>query len=93
MIKAVFSASFLQSSVSRDPSEITLVWWSDAQVTFLIIISVENSRAASYFCGNPNIFYFSRLFDEWKFKRTAFILLHWSLLSLLANLMHHWLAC
>ncbi len=36
---AEFSASFLQSSVSRDPSEI----WFAAQETFLIIINGENS--------------------------------------------------
>jgi len=28
VIKAVFSASLLQSSVSHDPSEITLIWYS-----------------------------------------------------------------
>jgi len=42
VIKAEFSASLLQSSVSHDPSEITLIWWFDAQETFLII-NVENS--------------------------------------------------
>jgi len=35
------------SSVSHDPSEITLISWYDAQETFMIIINVENS---SYFC-------------------------------------------
>jgi len=39
--KAEFSASFLQSSVSHDPSEIFLICWFEAQETFLIIISVE----------------------------------------------------
>ncbi len=48
MIKAEFSASFLQSSVSHDHSEIILICWFDAQETFLIIINVENC-AASYF--------------------------------------------
>jgi len=38
--------SFLQSSESHDPSEITLIWWFDAQETFLIIINVENTCAA-----------------------------------------------
>jgi len=37
VMKAVFSASLLQSSVSHDPSEITLIWWSDAQETWLSI--------------------------------------------------------
>ncbi len=52
MIKAEFSASLLQSSVSHDPSEIILICWFAAQETFLIIINVENGCAASYFCGN-----------------------------------------
>ena len=41
------SASLLQSSVSHDPSEITLIWGFDAQETFMIIINVEN-----IFCRN-----------------------------------------
>jgi len=45
VIKAVFPASFLQSSVSHDPSEIILIRWFDAQETFLIIINVENSSS------------------------------------------------
>ncbi len=49
---AVFSASLLQSSVSHDPSEIILIYWFTAQETVLIIINVENSCAASYFCRN-----------------------------------------
>ncbi len=52
MNKAVFSASILQSSVSHD-----LQKSSAAQKTFLIIINVENSCAASYFNGNPDIFF------------------------------------
>jgi len=36
-MKAVFSASLLQSSVSHDPSEITLIWGFAAQETFMII--------------------------------------------------------
>ncbi len=43
--KADISASLLQSSVSRDPSEIILIWWFAAQESCLIIISVENSCA------------------------------------------------
>ncbi len=42
MIKAVFSASLLQSSVSHDPSEIILIYWFGPQETFLIIINAEN---------------------------------------------------
>jgi len=52
-----FSASLLQSAESHDPSEITLIWGSDAQETFMIMINVD-------FCGNHDKFYFSGLFDE-----------------------------
>jgi len=45
--------SLLQSTVSHDPSEITLIWGFDAQETFMIIMSVEKRFiAAWYFCGN-----------------------------------------
>ncbi len=64
VVKAEFSASFLQSSVSHDPSEIILICWFAAQETFLIIINVENSCAAEYLRGNRDTFYFSGLFDE-----------------------------
>ncbi len=37
---AEFSASLLQSSVSRDPSEIILICWFGAQQTFIVIISI-----------------------------------------------------
>ncbi len=40
MIKAEFSASLLQSSVSHDPSEIILISWFAAQETFIIIIII-----------------------------------------------------
>jgi len=43
VIKAEFSASLLQSSVSHDLSEITLIWWFAAQETFIIIISCAAS--------------------------------------------------
>jgi len=46
VIKAEFSSSLLQSSVSHYPSEINLIWWFDAQETFINIINVENSCAA-----------------------------------------------
>ncbi len=47
VIKAEFSASLLQSSVSHDPSEIILICWFAAQETFIIIIiNVENNSAA-----------------------------------------------
>ncbi len=49
-----FSASFLQSSVSHDLSEISLIYWYAAQETFLIIISC----AASYFYGNCDTGFF-----------------------------------
>jgi len=40
MIKAEFSASLLQSSVSHDPSEIPLIWWFDAQEISRTIINM-----------------------------------------------------
>ncbi len=43
--KAEFSSSLLQFSVSHDLLEIITIY----QETFLIIINVENSFAASYF--------------------------------------------
>ncbi len=45
-------------------SEIIIIYWFTAQETFLIIINVENSRAAQYFCGNCDTFNFSAFFDE-----------------------------
>jgi len=36
-----FLTSLLQSSVSHDPSEITIICWFAAQETFLIIIIIE----------------------------------------------------
>jgi len=55
--KAEFSVSLLQSTVSHDPSVIILIWWFDAQETFIIIINVKNSGATSYFCGNSDTFF------------------------------------
>ncbi len=72
--KAEFSASLLQSSVSHDPSEISLICWIAER--FLIIIHVENSYAAIYFCGNHDNTS-SRLFIE----------IEMSLMSLLIYLM------
>jgi len=46
VIKAKCSASLLQSSVSHDPSEITLIWWFTAHESFLTIINVETGHAA-----------------------------------------------
>jgi len=51
-MRAKFLASLLQSSVSHDPSEFFLIWWFDAQETFMNISSVKNSRAFSYFSEN-----------------------------------------
>jgi len=44
-IRAEFSASLLQSSVSHDPSEIILIWWFGAQETVHLIIKFQNSCA------------------------------------------------
>ncbi len=43
-------------------SEIIIIYWFAAQETFLIIINVENSCAAQYFCGNWDTFYFLRIY-------------------------------
>ncbi len=37
-------------------SEIIIICWFAAQETFMIIINVENSCAAQYFCGNWDTF-------------------------------------
>ncbi len=66
MIKSVFSASLLQSSVSHDLQKSFA-----AQETFLIIINVENTCAASYFGGNHDAFYFSRFTDEKKYQKNS----------------------
>ncbi len=42
VIKAEFSASLRQSSVSHDPSEIILICWSAAQETLLNSITAHN---------------------------------------------------
>jgi len=47
-VKAEFTASLLQSSLSHEPSEIILICWFDAQEIFLNI-NVDSSCAASYF--------------------------------------------
>ncbi len=53
-VKAEFSAAIIPAFRSHDPSEIILIGWSGAQETFRIIITVENSKAAKYFCENIN---------------------------------------
>ncbi len=57
VIKAVFSASLLQSSVSQDPSEIILICWFTVQQTFIIIINVKNGCNIQYFV-ETQYFYF-----------------------------------
>jgi len=56
-----FSDLKAQSAVSQYSLEIILIWWFGAQGTFPIIISVENSHVAYYFCGknkiNSELFY------------------------------------
>ncbi len=70
MIKSVFSASLLQSSVSHDLQKSFA-----AQETFLIIIiNVENTCAAQYFGGNRDAFYFSRFTDEKKYQKNSIYL-------------------
>ncbi len=64
VFKAVFSASLLPVFSVTWSSEIILICWFADQQTFLIIINVENSCAAEYFCVNCDTFYFSGFFDE-----------------------------
>ncbi len=53
MAKLNILQPFLQSSVSHDPSGIIMLCWFDTQETsVVIIINVENSCPAEYFCGN-----------------------------------------
>ncbi len=56
IITAVFSVTW--------SSEIILICWFAAQETFLIIINVENSHAAQYFCENCDTMYFLVFTDE-----------------------------
>jgi len=42
-VKAEFSASLLQSSVSHDPLEIIRICWFVAQETISITVNVDNS--------------------------------------------------
>ncbi len=60
-IKAEFSVSLLQSSVSHDPSEIILICWFADKETFLIIISVETQ---SSFYRNQDTVHFHDYFDK-----------------------------
>jgi len=63
-----------QSSVSHDPSEIILIYWFDAQATFLIFIHAENICAVSYFVEtNTTIqkFGVSRIFFFFKKKKES----------------------
>ncbi len=48
MTKLNFQHPLLQSSVSRDPSEIILICWFDAQETFIIIIKVTLYNKVSF---------------------------------------------
>jgi len=45
----VIKAELASTLVSHDASEISLIWWSEPQETFLNVINVENSCAAEYF--------------------------------------------
>ncbi len=45
-------------------SEIIIICWFAAPETFMIVINVENSRAAQCFCRNGDAFNFSEFSDE-----------------------------
>ncbi len=75
-------------------SEIIIIYWFTAQETFLIIINVDNSRAALCFCGNSDALFFRILW--WIKSSKEQHLLHIDicydiiniLLSFVTNLMH-----
>jgi len=69
MIKAVFSASLLQSSESHNPSEIPLIWWFAAQKHFWLLAML---KTVHIFVETVIHFYFDDTFMNIKFKRTAF---------------------
>ncbi len=77
----VFSASLLQSSVSHDLQK-------SSQETFLIIINVENSRTAQYFCGNCDIFNFSGFTDEQTVQRLFEIEIFCNIINVFTNTCH-----
>ncbi len=66
--KAEFSASLLQSSGTKDLSEIILIYGFAAQKAFMIIISVALLHIFVY------IIYIFTSFDDSNFKQTAFSL-------------------
>ncbi len=63
VIRAEFSASLLQSSVSHDALEISLICWFAAQETF-IVINVENSWANILVETKYIRYIFPEFFDE-----------------------------
>jgi len=66
VIKAEFSASLLQSSVSHDPSEITLIFKKH-----LWLLSVLKTVHVSL---ETDTFYFSGFFDELKVQKNSIYL-------------------
>jgi len=81
MVKLNFQHCYSSvQSVSHDPSEMLLIIIISEKTnkqtkkkTFLIIINVENSCAASCFCDNRDHFLHAYLNRNRKFKRAAFI--------------------
>ncbi len=49
-VKAEFSASLLQSSVSHDPLEIILIYWFSAQETSHIMIKLKTAMLLNICC-------------------------------------------
>ncbi len=66
MIKAEFSALFLQSSVSHDLQK-SASYAAQEKKKIIIIINVENKCAAPYFSGNCDFFLW--FFDEQKVQK------------------------
>ncbi len=65
MAKLNFQLALLQPSVSRDPSEIILICWFDAQETFLISnVNSSSTVVMRNIFVKTMIIFFSGLFDE-----------------------------
>ncbi len=78
MIKAEFSASLLQSSVSHDPSEIILICSFTAQETFLLLLMLKTVNIFVQIV----IHYISGFFDELKVEKNCGYLKYKSFITL-----------
>ncbi len=100
VIRAVFSASLLQSSVSHDPSEIILICWCAAQlwsiiigsqllIVVLIIISV-NREWTAFIWNACFVTYMSVTFDQFNASMLNVFLLNFSYVTFLLPQTFEW---